>query len=148
MTKLFTLSPIFKPKKVRYRIQFHFNPLFDFGFKTSMNYIYCGDTNWELVTSFIVRGALSEHKGTYIKPPKQLYQKGLFLLWSWMMLVLISAYKGNLLAIITKPSMKMPFMNVEDMVEQTQMKWGFNSGVLFRRYAMSKPPGTTLLQLI
>ena len=115
----------------------------------SMNYIYCGDTNWELVTSFIVRGALSEHKGTYIKPPKQLYQKGLFLLWSWMMLVLISAYQGNLLALITKPTIDIPFTDANGMVEQNQIKWGTWEGhTLFHSYAKSMHPGTTMRRII
>ena len=110
-----------------------------------MNYFHSGFFCWESVASLIIRGVLSERRSR--SPPKHLYQKILVLIWSWTMLVLISAYKGNLLAIITKPSMNMPFMNVEDMVEQTQMKWGYNSGVLFRRYAMSKPPGTTLRKI-
>ena len=110
-----------------------------------MNYHYSGVFDWESVAGSIIRGVLSERRNR--SPPKHIYQKLLVLIWSWTMLVLISAYKGNLLAIITKPSMNVPFLNVESMVEQTQMKWGFNSGVLFRRYAKSRPPGTTLRKI-
>ena len=110
-----------------------------------MNYLHSKVFDWESVTSFIIRSVLSERRLRL--PPRHLYQKVSVLIWSWTMLVVISAYKGNLLAIITKPSMNIPFLNMESMVEQTQMKWGYNSGVLFRRYAKSKPPGTTLRQI-
>ena len=110
-----------------------------------MNYLYSGSTNWEGAASSVIRGALSERKS--ILPPKHLYQKLLVLVWSWMMLVLISAYKGNLLAIITKPTMNTPFTIAEGMVEQTEIKWGFENGGLFSAYAKSMSPGTTLRKI-
>ena len=82
----------------------------------SMNYVYTGSTNWEAEASFIIRGALSEHKNTFVKPPKHLYQRFLILVWTLMMVVLISAYEGNLLALITRPTLNTPFTNAEDMV--------------------------------
>ena len=114
-----------------------------------MNYLYSGKTNWERVSSIIIRGALSEHKNTYIKPPKHLYQKLLVLVWSYMMVVLISAYQGNLLAIITKPTMNTQFTDVNGMVEQTQIKWAIWDGdSLFTSYARSKPPGSPMRRII
>ena len=74
-----------------------------------MNYLYSGSTNWEAAISSVIRGALSERKNKL--PPKNLYQKILVLVWSSMMMVLISAYKGNLLAKITQPTMNTPFTN-------------------------------------
>ena len=65
-------------------------------------------------------------------------------MWSWMMVVLISAYKANLLAMITRPSLNTPFTNAEGMVEQTQIQWGFRQGNLFSSYAKSLAPGTAL----
>ena len=114
-----------------------------------MNYLYSGSTNWKAAFSSVIRGALSERKSTNVKPPKHMYEKILVLVWSWMMLVLISAYKGNLLAMITKPAMNTPFTNIEGMVEQTQMKWGFDGGGggLFSLYAKSHAPGTTLRRI-
>ena len=113
-----------------------------------MNYLYEGFGNWEAVASFVIRGALSENKSTYIKPPKHMYQKLLVLVWSWMMVVLISAYQGNLLAIITKPKMSIPFTSANGMVQQTQMKWSLGSyDTFFSSYAKSHPPGTTVRQM-
>ena len=109
-----------------------------------MNYIFSKSTNWEEVVSIVIRGALSEDKATYIKPPNYLYQKLLVLIWSWMMLVLISAYQDNLIALITKPSINIPFTNKEGMIKQNQIKWGLADGGLFTDYAKSKDQETTL----
>ena len=112
-----------------------------------MNYFYSGSTNWEASASYVIRVALSDCKSKDIKPPKQLYQKLLVIMWGWMMLVLISAYQGNLLAMITTPTMKTPFTNAEGMVEQTEVKWAYPLG-LFSSYAESKPPETALRKII
>ena len=111
-----------------------------------LNYLYCGSTNWEAAASSVIRGALSERKSTNVKPPKHMYQKLLALMWAWMMLILISAYKGNLLAMITKPTMTTPFTNADGMVKQTEIKWEFTQG-LFASYAKSKSSGTTLRRI-
>ena len=112
-----------------------------------MNFLHSGSTKWEAAVSSVIRGVLSERKSTNVKPPKHMYQKLLVLVWSWMMVVLISAYKGNLLAMVTKPGVNTPFTNAEGMVEQTQIKWGFVHRNLFSEYAKSKAPGTTLRKI-
>ena len=111
-----------------------------------LNYLYSGSTHWEAAASSVIRGALSERKSTNVKPPKHMYQKLMTLMWGWMMVVLISAYKGNLLAMITKPTINTPFTNADGMVEQTQIKWEFTQG-LFPSYAQTKSPGTTLRKI-
>ena len=111
-----------------------------------LNYLYSGYTYWEAATSSVIRGALSEHKNTNVKPPKHMYQKLLLLTWFSMMVVLISAYKGNLLAMITKPTINIPFTNFDGMVDQTQIKWEYTQG-LFPSYAKTKSPGTTLRKI-
>ena len=103
-----------------------------------MNYIYSRSTNWEEVVGIIIRGALTEDKATYIKPPKYLYQKILVFIWSLMMLVLISTYQDNLIALITKPSINIPFTSTDGMIEQNKMKWGLIDGGLLSGYAKSK----------
>ena len=65
-----------------------------------------------------------------------------------MMIVLISGYQGNLLAMITKPGLVAPFTNIEDMAAQTQIKWCTSKYSLFNSYARSKSPGTTLRTII
>ena len=63
-------------------------------------------------------------------------------------MVLITAYKGDLTAIITKPTMNTPFTNAEAMVEQTQIKWGVSECGIFNSNAQKKAPGTTLRKII
>ena len=61
------------------------------------------------------------------------------------MVVLISGYKGNLLAMITRPSLNTPFTNAEGMVEQTPIPWAHpKEGSLFASYAKGFAPGTAL----
>ena len=109
-----------------------------------MNYLYSGQTKWEATASSVIRSALSERKSSNVKPPKHMYQKLLILMWSWMMVVLISAYKANLLAMITRPSLNTPFRNVEGMVEQTKIQWGFRQDDLFSSYAKRLAPEKAL----
>ena len=116
------------------------------GFMMSMNYLYSGFTEWEASASSVIRATLSECKTTL--PPKHLYQAILVLVWTLMMIVLISGYQGNLLAMITKPGLGVPFTNIEDMAAQTQIKWCTSKYSLFNSYARSKSPGTTLRTII
>ena len=109
-----------------------------------MNFLYSGQPNWVATANSIIRSALSERQSSNVKTPKQLYQKLMTLTWSWMMVVLISAYKANLLAMITRPSLNTPFTNVEGMVEQTKIQWGFRQDDLFSSYAKRLAPGTAL----
>ena len=110
-----------------------------------MNFLYIGSTNWEVVVSSVIRGVLSERKNRL--PPKHVYQKLLVLVWSWMMVVLISAYKGNLLALITKPTVHIPFTNAKGMVEQNQMEWAITGDGLFSPYAKRHPKGTLIRKI-
>ena len=112
-----------------------------------MNYFNSGQTHWEAASSSVIRGALSERKSTSFKPPKHLHQKIMVLTWGWMMFILISAYKANLLAMITRPSLDIPFTNAKDMVKQTQIKWGLVKDELFSTYAKSKASGTPLRKI-
>ena len=64
-------------------------------------------------------------------------------MWGWMMVVLISSYKGNLLAMITKPTMNTPFTNADGMLQQNNIEWEIEKGI-FQSYAMTTSPGTTM----
>ena len=111
-----------------------------------LNYIYTGYPNCEATMSFVLRTVLAEDK--WQLSPKPIYQKILVLVWSGMMLVLISAYQGDLTSIITTPLMNAPFMNADGMVEQSQIKWGWSEGeTLFPDYLKSYSPGTTLREM-
>ena len=60
------------------------------------------------------------------------------------MVVLISAYKANLLAMITRPSLNAPFMNAEGMVGQTGIKWQLKETGLLSSYAKELDPERVL----
>ena len=110
-----------------------------------MNYLQSGSTYWKREISFAIRRVLSE--GTDNLPPKHLYKKILVQVWSFMTMILIFAYTGNLLALITRPSINVPFTNTEEMIKQTHMKWGFVDGWLFSEYAKTKSAGSTLRKI-
>lgn len=112
------------------------------------NYIYGGSPNWEASWSFVLRNVVSEHMSRLKLPDKHLYQKLLIALWSWMTLVLITAYSGNLTAIITTPALKIPFTSADGMIRQTQIKWAAWDNSLFSKYANGRPHGTLLSNLI
>ena len=109
-----------------------------------MNYVYSGQTKWEATASSVIRSALSERKSSNVKTPRHMYQKLMTLMWGLMMVVLISAYKANLLAMITRPSLNAPFMNAEGMVGQTNIKWQFKETGLFSEYAKELAHETVL----
>ena len=116
------------------------------GAKVLLDYLFSGYTNWESATGAVIRGALSEHTSTDVIP-KHIYQKLLVFVWSLMMVIIISAYKGDLIAIITKPVMDFPFTNAEEMASQSKMKWEFTQGGLFPNYAKNRPAGTPLREI-
>ena len=112
----------------------------------SMNYLFSGSSNWEPVASSVIRAALSERNKRL--PPKHHYQKLLAIVWPFMMLVLTTSYKGTLLAMITKPTISMPFTDADGMVQQTKIKWGYwKNDVLFDSYTKSKSQGTTIRRI-
>ena len=106
-----------------------------------MNYLHSGSTNWEAAFSSVIRSALSERKNKLT--PKHFYQKLLVLAWSWMMVVLISAYKGNLLAMITRPTLNFPFKNAEGVVDINQVEWGMADPGMLQAFLKNSSKGTT-----
>ena len=112
--------------------------------------LYSGYASWEDQASFAIRNALhntlSEQR--HGLPDKHLYQKLLVAMWSWMMMVLVSAYSGNLIALITMPSLDVPFVNAEEMIDQTKISWGILDSTMFTTYAKSRPPETVIGKMI
>ena len=112
-----------------------------------MNYLYSGYAKWEESGSFVLRNALHAHSGVKM-PDKNLYQKLLVIVWVWVMIILFSAYGGNLTAFITKPALNIPFTTVEGLVKQTDLKWGVAEGSILTQYAESRPRGTAMRTMI
>ena len=90
-----------------------------FGVMCLLNYIYGGSGNWEAASGFVLRSALSEHMET--KLDKHMYQKILVIVWAWTTLIIITAYTENLIAIITRPKLSMPFESAYEMIKQNKI---------------------------
>ena len=112
------------------------------------NYVYSGTFQWEAAASSVIRSALSERRGKKKTSPKLFHQILLVLVWSWMMVILISSYKGNLLAMICshdrnlQPTIHTPIHHVFGMVTQSQIKWGvWGQDSLVAPYAKSRIAG-------
>ena len=116
------------------------------GFMCMANYVFTGCSDWEASLSFVLRNALSEHIN--MLPDKHMYQRLLIAIWSWVTLVIITAYAGNLTAIITTPALNIPFTNAEAMLRQTQIKWAVWDKSLFARYANERPQENLLKKLV
>ena len=111
-----------------------------------MNYLFSGYANWEESGGFVLRNVFRAQYANM--PDKTLYQKLLVIVWAWIMMVLISAYAGELTAFIAKPALNIPFTTVEGLVKQTQVKWGVLGGSPLTQYAESQPRGTVMRTMI
>ena len=102
------------------------------------NYVYSGTFQWEAAASSVIRSALSERRGIKKTSPKLFHQIFLVLVWSWMMVILISSYKGNLLAMICSHD-----RNLQPKIHTPIIKWGvWGQDSLFAPYAKSSPRPT------
>ena len=110
------------------------------------NYLYSGYFTWEASAGYVMRTALADKSSQL--PDKHLYKKLLAMVWTWVMLVIIIAYSANLIAIITRPTLNVPFKNVEEMINQKEITWAAWDKDLFTQYAQGNSPGTVLRNMI
>ena len=71
---------------------------------------------WMSIVDFVLRSAVFQH-GQRLND-EQNYQKILSVFWLWSASVLTFAYSGNLMAMITRPSLHLPINNVDEMLQQ------------------------------
>ena len=108
---------------------------------TMANYHHFGHMKWEIFASFVIRSSIMERRGKSL-PVKRLYQKLLLLFWSLPLFVLVTAYKGNMTALITKPNLQKPIKDVNELVNQNEMSWTVEEGSSMLNYLKSAPTGT------
>ena len=95
---------------------------------------------WEIFASFVIRTALMENT---LKPPaKRINQKLLIIFWALPIFVLVTAYTGNMTALITKPSPQKSIKDVNELVNQKKMSWVIEEGSSVVAYLKSAPAGT------
>ena len=72
----------------------------------------------------------------------------LLLFWLWSSTVLTLAYSGNLVAMITQPSLHLPINNVDEMLQQYEISWVVEPGIGIVDYMNDSPPGSTMRRLL
>ena len=92
-----------------------------------IDYWYRGFADWENISGFIIRGALSEQNGKFPNQ-ERVCQKLLNIIWIWSMLVLVQAYAGNLTAMLARPKLPPPIRTLEELVSQDETKWILQKG--------------------
>ena len=108
---------------------------------TMANYIYFGQMKWERFASFVLRACVMETRGISL-PVNKLYQKILVLFWCLPLFVLITAYRGNMTALITKPTLHRPIENVNELVNQDEIGWTMVKGSSMIHSSKRAPSGT------
>ena len=62
------------------------------------------------------------------------------ILWIWACLVLNESYKGNLTAMLTRPTLKKTINSVEDLLNQDEIKWAIDdNGLDITEYLKASP---------
>ena len=108
---------------------------------TMANYNYFGQMKWEMFASFVLRASVMEGTGKSL-PEKALYQKLLILFWSLPLFVLVTAYTGNMTALITKPMLQRPIKDVNELVNQDEIGWTMVKGSSMIHSSKRAPSGT------
>ena len=71
--------------------------------------------------------------------------KLLGILWVWACLILIESYKGNLTAMLTRPTLRKTINSVEDLLNQNKIKWAIDdNGLEIIEYLKASPEGSTM----
>ena len=109
---------------------------------TVANYNYFGQMKWEMFASFVLRACVMERRGIISIPVNKLYQKILVLFWCLPLFVLITAYRGNMTALITKPTLDRPIENVNELVNQDEIGWTMVKGSSMIHSSKRAPSGT------
>ena len=74
--------------------------------------------------------------------------KLLGILWVWACLILTESYKGNLTAMLTRPTLRKTINSVEDLLNQNDIKWAIDdNGYDIIEYLKASPDGSPLRRL-
>ena len=111
-----------------------------------LDYVFCKKVKWMSIVDFVMRSAVLQH-GQRLND-KETYQKILSIFWLWSATVLTFAYSGNLVAMITRPSLHLPINNVDEMLNQYEISWVVEPGIGIVDYMSDSPPGSTMRRLL
>ena len=88
---------------------------------------YRRNLSWETLIGFVLRVAMVDDGKYPFKVFNNVKQnnslKLLAILWMWACFILIQSYAGNLIAILTRPTLKKPIDSLEDLLTQKDLKW-------------------------
>ena len=106
-----------------------------------LNFLTSGHANWSHLVEFVLRNILVDH--AVKMPDKTKHQKVLILGWLWFTFIIISAYAGNLIALITRPKLVMPIQEPADLLIQDKISWVMEDGIAKAEYMRGSPSGST-----
>ena len=91
------------------------------------HYLYNGSADWDTLSGFVLRNALSEQTGT-IPDQSKTYHKILIITWVGFTLILVYAYAGSLTAMLSKPILQNPIKTLEELARQNKIPWVIEQG--------------------
>ena len=94
-----------------------------------MDCLYFGSVNWNEISDFVIRNALSE-QNFEIPCRTKTYQRLLVIIWLWSSMILVSSYAGNLTAMLSKPKLQVPISSSEELISQNKISWVIEEGDL------------------
>ena len=109
------------------------------------NYFYLGSGDWNTLSGFIIRNALSEQNSKLPDHASaRVYQKILIITLLWCALVLVQAYSGNLTAMLAKPKLEAPIRNLEELLNQDEISWAIEDKTSESRFMRTAAPGSLM----
>ena len=111
------------------------------------DYIYYDKVKWGQLGGFAIRTAMVEAVNKPLPLNAKSYQKLLVVSWTLPMLILATAYAGNMTAMIAKPTLEIPIKDAEDLVSQDTMSWTLTANTVLPYFFKKSPPGTVLREL-
>ena len=107
------------------------------------HYSYKGSADWDTLSGFVIRNALSEQTST-IPDQSKAYHKILIITWLGFTLVLVYAYAGNLTAMLSKPKFQLPIKTLEELARQNKISWVIEQGSMTELHMQTALPGSTM----
>ena len=112
----------------------------------SLDFIHYKKVKWLSIIDFVLRSAVFQH-GQRLNDEEN-YQRILTISWLCSATVITFAYAGNLMAMITRPSISLPISNVDDLLKQDDISWVVEPGIGIVDYMNDSPPGSKMKRLI
>ena len=107
------------------------------------HYFYNGSADWDTLSGFVIRNALSEQTST-IPDQSKTYHKILIITWLGFTLVLVYAYAGSLTAMLSKPKFQLPIKTLDELVRQNEISWVIEQGSTAEFHMRTALSGSTM----